>query len=437
MNDILYLLNITISGIKNIEKPITLDFYKKTVDATFNADNYRVKAIYGENGSGKSAIVTAVHIFKRLMLNRNYLSENKTQTFLEEIVNKKTKSFRFSFEYLYRNETVDLVCKYSIELSKGQTDQFEITHEVLRTRSGMYSNSKFRTQIECKDGQIVDTSIDAPFRDELVKASLNILQVKSIIGIALMNFLEKNQVQEDSVFESAIFSCMILTMNIKTYLETEDQHEYYLITKLIGEMRFSDLHTENWRSVLDPVSVNDSVIDNKNYKRYEALIGQLTVFLKLFKPNLVSIDINSKQIGDKLHCDLNLNYGEYIINREFESTGIKKLIRLFDCFQAASSGGIVFIDEMDSNLNDIYLCRLIEFFMYYGSGQLCFTTHNLDPMAVLSENKNSIDFLSSDNRIVSWKKRGNATPDNSFRNGMIEHLPFNIEASDFLGVLGE
>ena len=100
-------------------------------------------------------------------------------------------------------------------------------------------------------------------------------------------------------------------------------------------------------------------------------------------------------------------------------------------------GKIVFIDEMDSNINDIYLCKLVEFFVQYGEGQLCFTTHNTSPMAILKECKNSIDFLSSDNRIISWKRNGNFSPEKLYRNGMIEYLPFNIEAEDFIGILGD
>jgi hypothetical protein len=148
----------------------------------------------------------------------------------------------------------------------------------------------------------------------------------------------------------------------------------------------------------------------------------------------VRIDIVAKDNGDFHVCDLNLNYGDYVINKEFESTGIKKLIRLFDCFAAASEKGIVFVDQMDANLNNVYLTRLIEYFMYYGKGQLCFTANNLDSMTVLKENRNSIDFLSSDGHLVSWTSRGNALPDNCYRNGMIEGSPFNIDATDFVGI---
>jgi AAA15 family ATPase/GTPase len=132
-----------------------------------------------------------------------------------------------------------------------------------------------------------------------------------------------------------------------------------------------------------------------------------------------------------------MNYGDYRVHIGFESTGIKRLIRIFDYLTLAMDGKIVFIDEMDSNINDVYLCKIVEFFKLYGKGQLCFTTHSTSPMEVLKDSKNSIDFLSSDSRIVPWKKNGNYTPESLYRRGMIEYLPFNIEAEDFLGILGD
>ena len=130
-------------------------------------------------------------------------------------------------------------------------------------------------------------------------------------------------------------------------------------------------------------------------------------------------------------------YEDYTLDKEFESRGIKKLMDLFNFLDAASTGAIVFIDELDSNINDVYLDKLIEYFVYYGRGQLCFTSHNLSPMSVLKGNKNSINFISSINTVHVWANSGNLNPENAYKNGFIEDSPFNVDASDFLGILGE
>ena len=88
-----YLLNLTVSGIKCIKDKVRLDFYKKTINNDFNPEKYKVKAIYGENGAGKSAIITAVKIFHDMMVRQQYLSDPQKQILLEEIVNKVTRKF--------------------------------------------------------------------------------------------------------------------------------------------------------------------------------------------------------------------------------------------------------------------------------------------------------------------------------------------------------
>ena len=101
------------------------------------------------------------------------------------------------------------------------------------------------------------------------------------------------------------------------------------------------------------------------------------------------------------------------------------------------TGNIVFIDELDSNLHDVYLCALLEYLMEYGEGQLCFTTHNIGPMDILRKNQKSIDFLSVDRTVYQWTKNGNYSPSKLYKNGMIEGSPFNVDSIDFIGVFGD
>ena len=441
MDNMYYLLNVTVAGVKCIEEEIRLDFYKKIVNQKFDADKYRIKAIYGENGSGKSAIITAVKIFQDIICNSQYLSESKNQKLLDELINKKTQHYKFKCEFLCRLEKDNIIFAYELQLRKNESGLYEIVYEKLSERSGNYSNSRYKSIYEVSNGKLIFVNAQNENYSMIEKMTYNLLGKSSFLNIYFFNF---NNFNKDTVTDSTriyvrVCICMVLAFIIKVYLDEEDKHELYFIKKVFSERIKNDNNyiSENVLEIMDSLSVTDSIIPKNNFDIYVEKINNLTAFLRIFKHDLKSIEIDKKDDGDNYRCDLNLNYGDYLINKEFESTGIKKLIKLYDCFDAASKYGIVFIDEMDSNLNDVYLCKIIEYFMYYGKGQLCFTTHNLDPMSVLKENKYSIDFLSSDNKLVSWVSKGNATPDNYFKNGMIENIPFNIDATDFIGVFGE
>ena len=441
MDNMYYLLNVTVAGVKCIEEEIRLDFYKKIVNQKFDADKYRIKAIYGENGSGKSAIITAVKIFQDIICNSQYLSESKNQKLLDELITKKTQHYKFKCEFLCRLEKDNIIFAYELQLKKNESGLYEIVYEKLSERSGNYSNSRYKSIYEVSNGKLIFVNAQNENYSMIEKMTYNLLGKSSFLNIYFFNF---NNFNKDTVTDSTriyvrVCICMVLAFIIKVYLDEEDKHELYFIKKVFSERIKNDNNyiSENVLEIMDSLSVTDSIIPKNNFDIYVEKINNLTAFLRIFKHDLKSIEIDKKDDGDNYRCDLNLNYGNYLINKEFESTGIKKLIKLYDCFDAASKYGIVFIDEMDSNLNDVYLCKIIEYFMYYGKGQLCFTTHNLDPMSVLKENKYSIDFLSSDNKLVSWVSKGNATPDNYFKNGMIENIPFNIDATDFIGVFGE
>lgn len=438
MDRMIYLLNVSVSGVKCIEDEIRLNFYKKTIDKDFNPDSYRIKAIYGENGAGKSAIITGIKIFYDYIVGGNYLNETKNQKFLAEIINKRTKKFTIAFEYLVNLSDDNLVYRYTLEVGLNENNMFVVNSETLSYKNGNYPNNNYSNIYESKNGELTNISCEDNVGD-IKKKTANLLSTNSFAYLYIMRFTKEQNTDNSLLAHIMLF--IIFAATFKIYMAEEDQHELYFMRKNIKERNINNetfgVDFEEYINELDKISgVNEKYIRKEDYAEYRSKIGRLTEFIKLFKRDLVTIDIDKKDNGDVYVCDLNLNYGDYSVNKEFESTGIKKLIRLFDCFDAASGIGIVFIDELDSNLNDVYLCKIIEYFMYYGRGQLCFTTHNLDPMSVLKENKNSIEFLSSDNHLVSWVTRGNASPENCYKNGMIENSPFNIEASDFVGILG-
>ena len=232
---------------------------------------------------------------------------------------------------------------------------------------------------------------------------------------------------------------------MEVYMDQSDNHTDYILKSMLKYSIESDkddtdidsLRKSALRLNFSPIiafSGGTGVVVKSMYKYYEKKVKRLKEFIKIFKNDLTDIKIDRKEDGDNYVCNMNMVYGEYVVHTEFESTGVKKLIRLFDYLQLMVRGGIVFIDEFDSNLHDVYLCALLEYLMEYGKGQLCFTTHNVGPMDVLKRNKKSIDFLSIDHKIYPWTTNGNYSPSKLYRNGMIEGSPFNVDSIDFIGI---
>lgn len=232
---------------------------------------------------------------------------------------------------------------------------------------------------------------------------------------------------------------------LHVFLDQSDDHREYVAINSLNEYSNGEkkLNPSIVRSLMrdkreyvDVVSVDQNIVSKHEYKDFEKTISKLAEFLRIFKADLKGIEIDKKENHDVWICDLVMNYETYNIHAEYESTGIKKLIQLFVYLREMVKGGIVFIDEFDSNLHDVYLCALLEYLAEYGEGQLCFTTHNVGPMDILKQYNKSIDFLSEDHKIYPWTKRGNYSPSKLYRNGMIEGNPFNIDSIDFIGVFG-
>ena len=437
MDNLVYLLNVRMSGIKSIKNEIRLDFYKKTVDKNFDPDKFRVKAIYGENGSGKTAIITGIKIFQDLMLSNQYLNESKNQRFLDEIINKETSRFTFGCEYITGEEESYIVYDYNFELEKNNKGDYVIKHESLNLKNGNYPNNNYVNVYECDNGELININCNETVKNIIEKKTFNLLNKNPFMSLYIVDYT--SVIEKDKEFSYNIAVMLFLIALINVYINEEDKHDIYFLRKTIRESHEkSSEYIDDINEILDTISVysgfDDNSISKSEFDKYKESVKQLTKFIQIFKRELKSIDIDAKDDGDNYRCELIFNYGNYKVNKEFESTGIKKLVRLYSAFKAANNYGIAFVDEMDSNINDIYLCKLIEYFMYYGKGQLCFTMHNVDPMSLLKQNKNSIDFLSSDNKIVSWVSKGHASPENYYKNGMIENSPFNIDATDFIGI---
>lgn len=441
MNRHFYLLTLDIYGIKNIANPIHLDFYKKTIKRDFNPEKYKIKAIYGENGSGKTAIITAVKLLRNLLIDKNYLSDHETQKSLVEIINKKTRNGYIECEIYVDIDEDREILDYYISFEIKDDGRIYITEERLSRKNGNYSKNSYLCVFESKDGALEKFGNDKVY--EFVKEkTLNLLDKQSFASsiLTMMNdFPHDKDLNNDFVTVIELFAFAI---SLNVCIDNADIHtnnRLYQKIQSIEENKKDSFTKETFnqlkREILE-ASGRDILVPKNLYSSYEEQIAKLNMFIQIFKPELVNIEVDKKDFDQFYKCNLKMIYENYTLDQEFESRGIKKMMDLFYYLEDACMGMITFIDELDSNINDVYLDKIIEYFILYGKGQLCFTSHNLSPMSVLKKNKNAITFISSVNTVHTWANNGNLSPENAYKNGFIEDSPFNVDASDFLGILG-
>ena len=442
-----YLLKYSVRGIKSLEKEFTLSFYKNTISKPFEAKGYNVKGIYGPNGSGKTGVVSSVKILKNIIVDNTYLNNRLTQMKLQELVNKKANELEYDVEYLTLLNEKSIVYRYQLLLGKDSLGKYVIQREVLSKRMANSHNSTFSEIFRVSNGELIIADKKGEYSDLIQEKSKNLLSDASLSSVFIYKIFSeiKGDYLKDSLVKSLIFQYFFAD-NIYVFLDAEDDHTAFVFSKAERKSNDSEdmsLFEAFYKHINFTVGRNNCVlrpqkmrVPKDQYVFFAKQVEGLRDFLKVFKTELKDISIEGKEDQEYINCELIMNYKGYEINSEFESTGIKKLITLYSYFEKMMEGGIVFIDEMDSNLHDVYLCALIEFLMEHAKGQICFTTHNIGPMDVLKKNKKSIDFLSFDGNIYPWVKNGNYSPSNLYREGMIEGSPFNIDSFDFLRAFG-
>ena len=411
-----FLLNLKLNGIKNIEKEIEIDFYKKDLK-NFSPINYNIKGIFGPNGIGKTSIIKGMDILRKISLNDNYLTNDFNIIILDKIINKKIEKANIEVEFLVIENKKKYRYVHSITIARTSVKEIKISVEKIGKKDP--NTGQVVGEILIENGIIKNDSLHKDdLKNEIMDITKNLLEKRSIINIVKSSVLKSIDLENIYYFYKKL--------HIK--IDREDSHLGYALmdNPLKDDIPFND-----------SIGNYDMIISKNNLRIFEDYLRRMAKFLKIFKPNLKNIEYEKKEGKEEYYINILFVYSDYKVDYEFESMGIKNLFRLFIYFRALSDGEIVVIDEIDTSIHDIYLNKLIEFFAVDGKGQLVFTAHNITLLQTLKKYKHSIDFINENMEIVSWIKNGNSTPFKSYKDGYIKGLPFNIKEYDFLEIFSQ
>lgn len=387
----IFLTKYSVKGVKALDKLISLSFHLSGTEKRSN-----IKAIYGPNGSGKSGIIASAGILQSLLVDDGYLTNPFVQECLDSIVNKVTEKLFIEVEYVAKSPEKTTYL-YSIAIKKDNIGKYTISHEKLLLRN----NFGDRLVFESANGELVSLG-DMDDFDFLFNKTRNLLSTASFCAV----YSAKKLDQQLSTQE--INSLQLLGQSLYVYEATG------LNTQAVG---------------LYPA---ENSISKNEIAEFRRDVTELCQFLRIFKPDLKMIAIDSRESYNSFICDLIMDYGEYKIEAKNESSGIQRLIELFMCLKNMCNGKILFVDDLELDLHSVYLSALVEYLLNYVEGQMCFTTHDISLMDVLKQN--DIDYLSEDHRLYAQKNGIGYLPSNLYKDGMIEDSQFNVDTLDFLGV---
>ena len=398
----------TISGIVELPSFQRKDFFSRKSD---------ILGIYGQNGSGKTAIVEALSMVQTLLMGDS-LSEDSLQC-----VSMETGICTISIAFAIDSHEVKAKVDYSVTFCRNTDERYDVNSEILDVAletKGEFQKKKTLLRVDHKNG---DIEFGPQYRyREIVRESR---EDKIELGVATRIALNERR---SFIFNKT--SCDILLSHFK-----DTNTDYRIIMKALYRYATLNLFViKNDRSggismnLILPlafrIEANDiitkgdlpirldgpSLISKKKYDITVEIIRGMNIVLQTIIPGL-SIDIH--EYGQELLRDNTVGYkiqlvskrGKIVIPLKYESEGILKIISILNALMCAYSNPsmCLVIDELDSGVYEYLLGEILLTFSQSGKGQLIFTSHNLRPLELLDKTSILYSTTNPQNRYIRFQ----------------------------------
>ena len=413
MQNIIKLIKVEIKNIKNVKHGV-IDFKEN------------ITGIYGQNGSGKTALIDSINILK------TYLNEENLD-FFYDLVNIKTKTcnLNFTFEANIFNKKYKIFLELSLKknaenknvpkiiIEKEIIKYSDITEKKATNKKILIGSTKKETLKNNENFKKLFSNEENKIELMVIKKVAESKSISFLFTKELLDILIKNKEEYEEI------------INILEELKKFSIEDLIIITKEnLGLINLNSIFPLNVRT---NKSFGNFIITDKNIEIDESLcddlhkvVNQISTVVGAIIPNM-SLDLfekNREFIGkNKINVVFQLksirNGEEIPFNNESE--GIKKIVSILSAVIAIyhNEGVCLVVDELDSGIFEYLLGELLSILNEGIKGQLIFTSHNLRVLEKL--NKDSIVFttINEENRYVRFK---NIKPTNNLRDSYIREI---------------
>ena len=404
-----------------------------TVNKILSADKAEILGIYGQNGSGKTAIVDALYFLQKVMVGAD-LDQS-----LEDYMTIDSDTAEIFADFNIFMDGIVFEIGYTLSLSREEKE-IVINREILRSaknENGIRTNKttfmdyqRDQTDVIFKPQKRLDEILEAnkEIKTDLIvarkmaeKSNCSYIFVESSREIFCREY--KNGFQQFSVIISSLFE-----FALKDLFVIRNTHSGVISANFVLPMAFR-IENDNIGAKGDfAVPLTEPIlVDEERKNLLETIVEQINIVLYTIIPGLqVTIKNYGKQSLDngeegwKLEL-MSKREGMKEIPIRMESEGIIKIISILNALiQAFGNPSIcLVIDELDSGIFEYMLGELLDIFKKSAKGQLIFTSHNLRALEMIDKESIMFSTTNPDNRYIHMK---NVRESNNLRNMYIRSI---------------
>lgn len=423
MQPTMYISSITIQNIKNVTYGHVDLLRNKHVTGA------NIMGIYGQNGSGKTVFIEAIHILKCLLLGQklpeeynNWISVDKEKGVLsfEIVSSEEGETTTIFYDVVLRRTVVDSIdAKTNTEVEKVviTVDSEAIYYkksgvEAVRKTVIMNTATLANEVIVPKQRlSILFSNYEDSKMDLLVQKRVSMLDSRSFIfSKYVRDKMAQRSIDETSPNEfKELWKPYITLINFghKSLFVVKTSHSaLHGLNVLPLEMHYKDSKTNAVGTITLPL--HDSLLlPAVLVEHIEFVIEKMNIVLTTIIPDLkIGVEVLSTEATDDGEIGKRIFLVSYKPNKMIplrnESEGIRKIISILSLLIAVYNNRniVVAIDELDAGIFEYLLGELLKILSDRGKGQLIFTSHNLRPLETLHKSCIVVTTTNSENRYI-------------------------------------
>lgn len=396
MSSVVRVNAVTINNLKNVRKG---KFTTKSNFATLKQAD--ILGIYGQNGSGKTAVVEVFKLLKAL------LSEEELPELTTHLIYDGQETAEISIDFIVSNKFGEYFVTYTANFGRG-TKRFVALNESITYRENL-KNRRMKVLVAKEDAEIFVRTKKVNEMVEKHRVPLLVAErMSSKNGTSFVFRRELGEVFEALLTAEEMEIMRTLLIDFEQDLHVIDEVYYGLLVANIV-MPFN-IHLENARGRI-PYEMNETMLlPISVFTSLKNVVNQINIVLNNIIPGLtIKVNERNTETMDDGESGVRFEFLSKRGNTELplrcESSGILKVISILSTLIAVfnNKNACVVIDELDAGVFEYLLGEILEILDEGGRGQLIFTSHNLRLLEVLSVSNMWFTTVNEENRYIQLK----------------------------------